>query len=39
MFNNLRFMPAVLKLNVRHPKAYLEYSFDNTPNWNLQHFN
>ena len=31
MFNNLRFMPAAIKLNVRHPKAYLEYSFDNTP--------
>ena len=31
MFNNLQFMPAVLKLNVRRPKAYLEYSFDNTP--------
>lgn len=27
----LQFPPVTLKLNVRHPKAYIDYSFDNTP--------
>lgn len=31
MFNILQFNPAMLNLKVSRPKAYLDYSFDNTP--------
>ena len=30
MFGNLQFLPATLKLNVNRPKAFVQYSFNNT---------